>query len=271
MTPEDAAVEEPTAARSGYLATTEWSLPQFILVFATGIVAAVAATAAALVIWGQDLSVSVFAFVFGVQGGASFLAMVVLSRTRGTGSLARDFGLRLRLGDFWAVFAGMGLQIAVALMMAPLIQLLYPDGPPSQEVAELTSESSTVLDGVLIIVMVGLVAPLVEEMMFRGMLLARASRSMRIAWAVVVTSAVFAGVHLLDPNAIAALPGLFIICVVLAIVAVRRGDLSLAIPIHAGVNLTAALILVFGDQIADRLTDLQENLEQVEAVVRALL
>lgn len=270
MIPEDDTVEEPAPA-SGYLTTTRWSVPQFLLVFGVGFVAAFAATAIAFVLWGQDIDITVFAFVFGVQGGASLLAMVALSRTRGTGSLAADFGLRLRLGDVWALFAGMGLQIGVALLMAPLIQLLYPEGPPSQEVADLTAESSTVLEGALIIGTVGLLAPLVEEMMFRGMLLSRASRSLRTVWAVVVTSAVFAGVHLLDPNAIAALPGLFIIGVVLAIVAFRRGDLSLAIPLHAGVNLTAALILIFGDQLANRLTDLQENLEQVDAVVRALL
>jgi membrane protease YdiL (CAAX protease family) len=191
-----------------------------------------------------------------------------LSKSRGTGSLAADFGLAVRLSDWWALLAGMGLQVAVALLMAPLIQVLFPEGPPQQEVAALTASSSGRVAGLLVIAMVGLLAPLVEEMMFRGMLLSRTVRSMSSAWAVIATAGVFAGVHLLDPNAIAVLPGLFLIGVVLAIASLRRGDLSLAIPLHAGVNLTAAVLLVFGDQLSAWLEDAQQNLDQIEGLVR---
>jgi len=258
--------EQPNDA--DYLQTTKWSVPQFLLVFAVGFGAALMAGILVFAAAGDELSVAAFAVVFGVQAGASLAAMWWLSRTRGTGSLAADFGLELHLSDWWALLAGFGLQIAVALLMAPLIQLLFPEGPPQQEVATLTASSSGVTEGLLVVVMVGLLAPLVEEMMFRGMLLSRAVRSLSRAWAVVATAAAFAGVHLLDPSAIAVLPGLFTIGVVLAIVSLRRGDLSLAIPLHAGVNLTAALLLVFGDQITAWLEDAQANLEQIEGLVR---
>ena len=83
-----------------------------------------------------------------------------------------------------------------------------------------------------------------------------------------LSGAVFAGIHLLDPSAIAAVPGLFIIGVVLGWMAVRQGNLSRAILTHVGVNLTAALLLIFGDEIAEWAERIVEDLEQVEAVIR---
>jgi GAF domain-containing protein len=56
--------------------------------------------------------------------------------------------------------------------------------------------------------------------------------------------------------------------VVLALAALRRGDLSLAIPIHAGVNLTAALLLLFGDEL---IRWAEEQQEQLQAVIRLFL
>ena len=67
------------------------------------------------------------------QFAGTFAAIVWLSRSRGTGSLATDVGLVLRPSDWWGVPAGMGLQIAIALITAPLIYRLFPDGPPEPE------------------------------------------------------------------------------------------------------------------------------------------
>lgn len=261
--------DETVAERPEYLQATEWSVPHFLFVFGAGFVGALLATIVAFVVWGQELTVTSFAFVFGAQSGTSLLAMWWLSRTRGSGSLRADFGLRIRLSDWWGLFAGVGLQIGVALLMAPFIRLFFPEGPPQQEVAEVASGSSGAVDVILVVTMVGLLAPLTEEMMFRGMLLSRAVRSLTRTWAIVATAGAFAAVHLFDANAIAVIPGLFIVGVVLAFVALRRGDLSLAIMLHAGVNLTAALLLIFGDQLLDWAEQQQENLEQqLEGVVR---
>jgi membrane protease YdiL (CAAX protease family) len=156
------------------------------------------------------------------------------------------------------------------LLLFPLIQLLYPDGPPQQEVATLTSESRGVFEVVLVFVVVAVLAPVLEEMIFRGMLLSRLTRSMSGPWAVVVTAAVFASIHLLDPSAIAAVPGLFIIGVILGFQALRRGNLSLAILTHAGVNLTAAILLVFGDDLVDWLEEMAENAEAIEGLLTLL-
>jgi uncharacterized protein len=252
----------------GYLGTTRWSVPQFVLVFGAGLMASFLATIAALALGGDELSVTLFAVVFGAQSLGSLTTMWWLSRTRGSGSLRSDFGLRLELRDSWAILAGLGLQIGVAFLTAPLVYLFFGDDPPQQQVSEIAESSSTAAEALLIVLAIGLLAPVTEEMMFRGMLLSRVARTMTRGWSVVVTAASFSAIHLLDPNALIYLPGLFAIGVVLALVALRRGDLSLAIPIHAGVNLTAALLLLFGDEL---IRWAEEQQEQLQAVIRLFL
>jgi membrane protease YdiL (CAAX protease family) len=253
-----------------YLQETEWSLPETLLVILAGLIGSILAQGLFVVSGGDQDSVLALGVVFAGQVAGSLLVMWLLTTRKGTGSFPRDFGLTVRLADWWAVFAGMGLQIGVALMLFPLIQLLYPDGPPQQEVATLTSESRGVFEVVLVFVVVAVLAPVLEEMIFRGMLLSRLTRSMSGPWAVVVTSAAFASIHLLDPSAIAAVPGLFIIGVILGFQALRRGNLSLAILTHAGVNLTAAILLVFGDDLVDWLEEMAENAEAIEGLLTLL-
>ncbi len=218
---------------------------------------------------GLDLTVAAFVWTFVGQAAGSFLVLLYLSRTRGTGSLVTDFGFELRLQDWWGIPAGAGLQIAAALITAPLVQLLFPDGAPEQEVVAITEASKTILDGILIIIAVGLLAPVVEEIVFRGMLLSRLVRSMSWRWAIVAQGGVFALIHLVDPSAVAALPGLFLIGVVLGFAAIKRGSLSLPIFLHAGVNLTAALLLLFGGDLVTRLEEMT-GVEPAESVVALL-
>jgi membrane protease YdiL (CAAX protease family) len=253
--------EQAAEPATGYLPAARWSLPQFLLVFGIGLGASLVATIVAATIAGGELSVTAFAMVFGAQSLGSLGTMWWLSRTKGSGSMRDDFGLRLELSDSWAIFAGFGLQIAVALLTAPLVYLFFGDDPPQQQVSEITGSSSGLGEALLIVAAVGLLAPLTEEMMFRGMLLSRSARALSRTASIIVTAAAFAIVHLLDPSVVVYLPGLFLIGVVLALVSLRRGDLSLAIPIHAGVNLTAALLLLFGDELTRWAEEQQEQLQ----------
>ena len=312
-----------------YLQETKWSIPQVLLVLGAGFVGAVFAAVSVARVMGPEITVASFSFTFAGQAAGSLLAMWLMSRISGTGSPRTDFGLVLHPRQFWVLFVGMGLQIVVSLVTAPLIRVLYPEGPPQQEVADLAEQAAGVLDAVLVFVSVGILAPIVEEMFFRGMLLSRLVREDRwelwqlvlwlaplailvplvlldaaggdagvggvgalsavigfgvwtgvsavawmvgrrsvAAWAVIVQAVAFAGIHLLDPNAIAVIPGLFIIGVVLGFAAIRGGDLSLPIFLHSGVNLLAAFLLVFGGPLAEWLEDIDRS--AVEAVMRIL-
>jgi membrane protease YdiL (CAAX protease family) len=105
------------------------------------------------------------------------------------------------------------------------------------------------------------------------MLLSWLNRFMGKWPSILLSAAIFASIHLIDWNARAAVPGLFIIGVVLGWAAMHRGDLSLSIPLHAGVNLLAAFFLVWGPELLDWLEIQMEELESggVNALIHALV
>jgi membrane protease YdiL (CAAX protease family) len=310
------------STESGYLPETRWTLTDVLFAIGAGIVASVLAAILIDPLGTTDLSVIEITLVLGAQAAASLLVLWRLSARRGTGNWSADYGLIVRPRDLWGVAAGGGLQLAVALVMAIPISLLFPEGPPQQGLGETSQAAETALETVLLLILLVIVAPLVEEIIFRGVMLSRLcrdgaqpltqmwlwlagsvlvmlsialgrsliegvvvatiwtiiawglyaiGRERPVVWAVGNTAAMFAVIHLLDPNTIALMPGLFIIGIVLGIAAIRRGNLSLAIPLHAGVNLVGALVLFFGEDLIDWLERVSEEMEQIEGVVRLLL
>lgn len=252
----------------GYLPVANWRYFDVVIVFFAGAFAAMFA-AAVIVGTGTDPFTPVpFSAIFVTQAGGSFLAVWLLSRSRGSGSLAADVGLIVEPSDWWGVFAGIGIQIVIALLSAPLIVWLWPDGPPSQGVAQVAAASETLMEQLAVLGAVVIAAPIIEEIIFRGMLLSILRRSLSRWPAIVVSAAIFAGVHLLDPDAVAVVPGLFVLGIVLGYVALRRGDLSLAIAIHSGINLLAAVTLLYGESVLQWAETRLEELEQLEAVIR---
>ena len=111
---------------------------------------------------------------------------------------------------------------------------------------------------------VSVTAGIVEEIVFRGMLLGRLVKRFSKHWAAIISAAAFAATHLLDPNAFLVVPGLFLVGVALAYLAYRSANLSLPIFVHMGVNGLAVLLLAFADEIEDAV-------DPVEALVRSLL
>jgi membrane protease YdiL (CAAX protease family) len=253
---------------SGYLPVANWRYWEVIVVFFSGAMASLF-VAVLVVAGGADpLAPIPFSAVFGAQAVASFAMAWYLSKTRGSGSLAADTGLIISGSDWWGVPAGMGLQIAIAIVTAPLIVWIWPDGPPSQSVAEVAESSETLIEQLLVLMVVAVGAPIIEEMIFRGMLLSILARSLSRWPAILVSAAVFSAVHLFDPNAIAVIPGLFLLGIALGWAAMKRGDLSLAIALHSGINLLAAITLLYGDSLLDWANQQLDQLEQLDAIVR---
>ncbi len=233
-------------------------------IFAAGLVAGIIVASDV-----DPLSPLPFAAVFIAQFAGSFVVVALFSRTVGSGSWAADVGLVLRGKDWWAVFAGMGVQIAAVLVSIPFVQLLFPEGAPSQGVADIAGSSETTLEVLGIFLAVAVLAPVIEEIIYRGMLLPWLGRFMGKWPSIIVSAAVFSLIHpLLDWDARAAVPGLFFIGVVLAWAALHRGDLSLSIALHSGVNLLAAFLIVWGPEITEWLELQLEELEQVDAIAR---
>lgn len=224
-----------------------------------------------LVVMNAELTKPIpFATMFLGQSAASLLLIWLFSRRAASGSLQADVGLNLDLSDWWGLFAGMGLQIVVALGTYPFIQLMFPDGAPEQGVASIAQGTETSIEIILTFLSVAVLAPIVEEIIFRGMLLSWLHRFMGKWSTIILSAAVFASIHLVDWDSRAAVPGLFVIGIVLGWAAIKRGDLSLAIPLHAGVNLLGAVLLVWGPEILEWSERQLEELEQVSGVIRWL-
>ena len=257
----------PPQPPPGYLPVARWRVRDVIYAFLAGIAGSIVVTLAVLLAGADPLEPVGFSLVFAGQFAGSLLVIVLLSRRRGSGSLAADTGFVLRPRDWWGVPAGMVLQLAIALLTAPLVFWLFGNDPPEQSVSGIADASDTLIGQLFIILSVAVLAPIIEEIIFRGMLLNVLRRSLSVWPSILISAAVFAGVHLVDPNAIAVVPGLFLLGIVLAWVALRRGDISLAIAMHSGINLLAAISLVWGD---DLLRWSEEQLEQIEGIIRLL-
>lgn len=242
--------------RAPYLPAAQWSYTDTVVALGAGYLAAILVGTLYLVATGKssadELGVVELSITLSAQSAGHLGVAGWLSRNRGTGSWAEDFGLRVRPKDVWGLAVGVFLQLAVALLMSPIVELFAPEDPPRQGVAEIAERVQGAAGRVVFVVLIVAVAPVVEEIMFRGMLLSRLRRAMG-AWPSILTSAgVFAVIHfVLDQNAVLAVPGLFVVGVVLGWFALRDGDLSMPIFVHAGVNFTGAVVLIFGSELGD--------------------
>jgi membrane protease YdiL (CAAX protease family) len=122
-------------------------------------------------------------------------AIVVVSRRRGTGSIVRDFGVRIRWSDL-----GLGLAAAIVGRIVSAASLL-PIIAVDRDFAE--RDTNTLFDGAVrgwtwfvavLVICVG--APLVEELFFRGLLQNRLVARFGVGIGIPVASVLFGAAHL---------------------------------------------------------------------------
>jgi membrane protease YdiL (CAAX protease family) len=158
-------------------------------------------------------------------------------RRRGTGSPRRDLGLSAHLSDSWLVALGAGFAVAAGIVLLPLQQLVDEE----QSVVD-DLESAAGAELAVFVVAVLVLAPIFEELVFRGLLLRALLRLMSEGWAIVVSALAFGAVHLLGGNVagtLVAMPALVGLGLLAAWLAVRSGDLSRPILLHVGFNAVA--------------------------------
>jgi len=223
-----------------------WGLPDAVLCWLAGYLGAVLVSFPLYAghSSGADLdSRLVFGIVLPAQQLAVVLAVAYVSRLKGQGSLVGDFGFRVRPRDAMALVAGAMLEVVLTFALYPILEL-DPHAKNQQLLTDLKSHQDA---GTVVLFIVGAVvlAPLVEELLFRGVLLRSLLRKVAPSTAVLVSAVIFALVHYLgDPNTLPFLPALAGLGVVLAVVALRTGDLSASIFIHAGFNLTTTVLFL---------------------------
>jgi membrane protease YdiL (CAAX protease family) len=222
-----------------------WGLPDALLCWLAGYLGAILASFPLYASQGSgDIdSKLVFGIILPAQQLTVVLAVVYVSRLKGQRSLVKDFGFRIRLRDAKALTVGAVLEVGLTLALIPILHL-DPDAKNQELLRDLNEHRDA---GTVVLFVIGAVvfAPLVEELLFRGVLLRGLLRRTEPATAVLLSAVIFAFVHFIgDPNTLPFLPALAGLGAVLAVVAIRSGDLSTSIFIHAGFNLTTTILFL---------------------------
>jgi membrane protease YdiL (CAAX protease family) len=224
------------------ISPVRWGIGDFIWIYVAGIVASVVAVSVGFALTGDTAdhtgavttALSTFA-----QFGTWFACVVFVAHTKGRG-VRNDFGLTVSTRDWWAPFAGIGLFLIGTVMITPLVNIVNEH----QAVVDDLDKAGGAKLAVFAVV-AALVAPVCEELLFRGLLLRALRRRMSPTAAVIVQALAFALAHpMLSPTLgdFAVVPALFMLGAVSGIVAVRKGDLSASILMHIGFNLVTTLL-----------------------------
>ena len=160
---------------------------------------------------------------------------------KGRGIVA-DLVLRMRAID---VPLGLVVGIAAQLVMVPLVYWalspLIGTHDVSASARALTDRATDPVSVLLVMLIVGVGAPIAEEIYFRGMAQTIFARRLRPQWAILAAAAFFAASHL-DPLLF---PPLLVFGVILGVLRWRADRLGPAIWAHIGFNLTTAYALLF--------------------------
>lgn len=173
------------------------------------------------------------------------VALWILASRVGVGNPSADYGLSFRPIDL----IGIPIGVATQLLLVPLLYLplesIWPDAFGSDDIEKRARDLWDGASGggtVLLILVVVVGAPLVEELVYRGLLQGALGRRLQQwhGWlAVVLIAVLFALVHFSPVE----YPGLFLVGLVLGACALRTGRLGMGIVAHAAFNATG-LVLV---------------------------
>lgn len=226
----DAAPDEP-----------RWGLGEAIVGFLAGLVLSSVAASVwlganpdsdELSLGGQALA-SIGLWI-GLVGTAVFSA-----RTKGSGSLRRDFGLDARPVDLAiGAAAGVAAQVVLVPLVAFLLRPLLGEPEVSGPVEELVESAEGIgVAGLFLFIAVG--APIVEELFFRGLVLRALRKRAGTVVAVIGSSILFGLAHPQDlPGDALALVmiSLAVLATLFAVLVIRTGRLGPAIVAHATFN-----------------------------------
>lgn len=232
-------------AASGERRTITWGIGDFLIAWVVGLLASIVVGS---FLAGKELTPLDLAITVTVQDGGYVVWLALVSQRKGMGTLAADFGLVSRpSGGWWAAAPWFLVGVAVQVLSYWPLRLLESihGGAAKQEIVKVVERGSGGAF-VFLVFTVLVVAPIAEELMFRGVLLRSLLRKFEPGIAVVISAVAFGAVHLLDGSigSLVALPVLVLVGLISAILAVRSGDLGRSILFHAGFNAFTAIALI---------------------------
>lgn len=231
-----------------------WTVGDFVLIWLGGTAASLIV---ALAMQEQETGPGVLGLSTLAAQFAGILLVFWLIRTRKRDADPVNFAIEP--GDIKYAGLGMLLQIVASLLLQPIARLVYPDGRPPQEIADIIGSADTEsYVRIALFTAAVLFAPLTEELMYRGVLF-KAVRPLGPWVAIITTSVVFTVVHILglDPDnrlgsAAIVLPPLFALAILLGWITERTGRLGPALFLHSGWNLLAAILLLVPAELLEQ-------------------
>ncbi|HEX4979168.1 MAG TPA: CPBP family intramembrane glutamic endopeptidase [Acidimicrobiales bacterium] len=235
---------EPTGGRP------RWGLAAPLLALPAGILGAAVGFAVASALTGADGDEVTLANTVGSLVGmwVVYAGIIVATvRARGSGNVATDTGLRAQPIDL-AVGTAAGLLTSIVLVRLVYLVLevvSLVDQSDLDELGDPAEDLTDVANGpgfVLLALFIGLGAPVVEEVFFRGFLQSAAVRRFGTVVGIGATAVIFGAVHfqLLQFPALAVFGG------VLGVLAHRYGRLGPAIVAHVAFNSLTLVSLAAG-------------------------
>jgi len=173
----------------------------------------------------------------------ALLAVVVFFASRHGGRIWTELGLRRP--PLWVLplmpVAALVLQFLTSLISVALSPLL--GGMTNPQGCDISQGFGQ--DAYLGIIAIVVIAPIVEEITFRGFIFGGLKNRLGTTWAVVASSVVFALAHTLSVGGSILLlgPSLFIAGVALALVYQRTKSLYPGMALHASFNLIAVILI----------------------------
>ncbi|HEX2421521.1 MAG TPA: type II CAAX endopeptidase family protein [Acidimicrobiia bacterium] len=204
--------------------------------------------------------------VVALDGDMSFLLIVValtqylghlgtlwwLGRRRGG---LESLGLTIQPGDLRFIFLGLLLQITVPLVFFPLANLVT-EGDGGQMISDALRSLDATYAKVIMAGVMTVLAPVTEELLFRGVLQRSMGTGRRAMW---ITAVVFAVFHLgglsgdFLRSVVLTMPTFLVIGLVLSYLTAKQKRLGPAIFLHSGFNLLALVVLFLPTELLEQL------------------
>jgi uncharacterized protein len=170
------------------------------------------------------------------------VALVLVSRRFGTGSVGADLGWSFRPVDLVGIPLGLATQfVLVPLLYLPLREL-WPDTFDADRIEQRArdlADRAGGFDTVLLVIIVVVGAPLVEELVYRGLVQRSLSVAVGASSGLLLTSIMFSVIHFSPVE----YPGLLVAGLVFGGCVTLTGRLGPAIVTHAAFN-AAGLAMV---------------------------
>lgn len=221
---------------------------------------ALAAWAVAWVVGGGLLGAAVLAALGGVSGepltpirlaavavvswATMLIAVAAVARSAGIpAATAVGLGGRIDRRDLWAVPAGVATQLLVVPGAYLPLRAIWPDTFAPERLSDTARDLVDAAEGaglILLVLVVAVGAPVVEEIVYRGLLQRSLAARVGGPSAVLVISALFALIHLRWVE----FPGLLLAGLLFGVALNLTGRLSTSIIAHAAFNLTGLITVV---------------------------